>query len=618
MQFKKKKSFINNKPYLKKVVTTVSPISSSPALSPISSSTSTASSTINNNKKYIADTIMTTTTTTTTTTALADSISVASSTATPRIMNTTKLSMRASSGGSNNNKNDTGNIFTTALTVRNANAAAYNNKKKTGTTTQSSPQTKRARTTADDDNEENNGTSSGSDIIPIERRPLPSARELSKVLCRIIDDETYTENDSEIALETLHIWSLKQNVAFGNHFADVGGLQQVLFFVEDHIDDPKCIVPAFWLMETLCKPLQGASATIYESKALSNMRIKIGKCIVDIGGVHLMLRTFQYHALPSHTSTSTNTNTNTTKGNNKKKNSSTKRSTSLSSSSFGVVGSTTTTTPDDDDDDDDVESGMWKAFKHMLKTNHTIADDVFMNPCSAAFTSGDPTMLCMSSNNNQGSSIITDIDNDNDNMNHISYQKIDTSRHSMEVLALLIPHVIGVDKTAPGKILTTLCDAIPILIEELMKVKVTGGRNNFTKSTTTSNTTSSSTSSSKDGVSAFTNNKPEKVYESLIASVLKCLVSTTAVASKETFTNNSTSKGKQIVSVTNNIMRSFPNHHGMNRDGCFVLQKVCKHLSKIERKRLGVVASLGNVVASDSIDQDVKDIADEILEEQFR
>ena len=56
----------------------------------------------------------------------------------------------------------------------------------------------------------------------------------------------------------------------------------------------------------------------------------------------------------------------------------------------------------------------------------------------------------------------------------------------------------------------------------------------------------------------------------------------------------------------------------MNRDGCLILQRVCRHLPKSERKRLGVMASLGSDVASESIDQDVKDVADEILEEQFK
>ena len=129
----------------------------------------------------------------------------------------------------------------------------------------------------------------------------------------------------------------------------------------------------------------------------------------------------------------------------------------------------------------------------------------------------------------------------------------------------------------------TLCDAIPILLAEHKA-----------------------------------NPGDRKEREALIASVMKCLVATCAVASKETFLDSNNAKSKQIVLCTNNVMKAFPSHKGMNRDGCLVLQRVCKHLPKSERKRLGVVASLGSVVASESIDQDVKDIADEILEEQFK
>ena len=108
------------------------------------------------------------------------------------------------------------------------------------------------------------------------------------------------------------------------------------------------------------------------------------------------------------------------------------------------------------------------------------------------------------------------------------------------------------------------------------------------------------------------------MYELLIASVMKALVAITAVTAKETLIHSHCAKAKAVVRVTNLIMKSFPRHHGMNRDGCLVLQRVCLHLSKSERKRLGVVASLGAVVASEAIDQDVKDIADRILEEQFQ
>jgi hypothetical protein len=310
-------------------------------------------------------------------------------------------------------------------------------------------------------------------------------------------------------------------------------------------------MPAFWLMETLCRPLQGASATIYESKALSNMRAKIGKCIVDVGGVHLMLRTFQYHALPSKSATTG----------------------SDGSSSSHLRKSLTSTGGDSDKENSGGDFGVWKGFKLMLKQNYGITEEIMANPCTAL---SDP-MLCIGPEANLQ---VADIDDD------LVILKVDTSRHSMDVLALLIPHVVGVDKTAPGKILQTLCDAIPILINEM---------------------------GSKSG-----DEKVHKVYEQLLASVLKCLVSTSAVASKDTFTGTQCQKAKLVVGVTNKIMKEFPSHQGMNRDGCIVLQKVCRHLPKADRKRLGVVAALGTIVASESIDQDVKDIADEILEEQFK
>merc|ERR1712238_524849 len=287
----------------------------------------------------------------------------------------------------------------------------------------------------------------------------------------------------------------------------------------------------------------GASATIYESKALSNMRTKIGKCIVDVGGVHLMLRTFQYHALP-HKSLTSNTSMKT----------------------GGSIEDPPTAANSGDTTNNGAESGMWKAFKTMMKTNQALADDIVMNPCTIV-----DTMMCLDS----GNSHLVNID-DSDDVN-----------------------LFGLDKTAPGKILQTLCDAVPLLLSEMQK------QSSVTMLTAAAN----------DGK---TPTKVEQVYEELVASVLKCLVCTTAVASKETFTNSQLAKSKQIVSVTNTVMRTFPRHHGMNRDGCLILQRVCRHLPKSERKRLGVVASLGSVVASESIDQDVKDIADEILEEQFK
>ena len=519
---------------------------------------------------------------------LADAISVGSSTATPRIMNTTKLAARHRRKPPTSHPAYTSSTaLTTVVGGTPARGAAL---PKTPTTAAVGGALVPASSSSAKDSTE---TSSSSAIVPIERKPLPSARELSKVLCRIVDDEAYTERDAEIALETLHHWAWKQNVAFGNHFADVGGLQQVLFFVEDHLRDCQCILPAFWLMETLCRPLQGASATIYESKALSTMRTKIGKCIVEVGGVHLMLRTFQYHGLPDAAAAAAADSNNKRGG--------------------GGGKQTTTTTPGTSEE----TRGMWNSFKTLLNVQNEIRDEFIRNPCHAM--TFHPS-LCGSTDvhNNH----VTD-DADDDEACVRKLLALDTARHALEVLTLLTPHVIGVDKTAPAKIIQTLCDAIPILVAEIMHTKASGNNKGTPSSNNTnakSNTTTSNrnTSSSSPSSKSSSNSKVEKMYELLIASVMKALVAITAVTAKETLIHSHCAKAKAVVRVTNLIMKSFPRHHGMNRDGCLVLQRVCLHLSKSERKRLGVVASLGAVVASEAIDQDVKDIADRILEEQFQ
>ena len=357
------------------------------------------------------------------------------------------------------------------------------------------------------------------DISPTEEKklqetidePLPSARELSRVLCRIVDTEVYSDHDSEIALFQLKNWASKQNVSFGNHLADIGGLQQVLFFIEDNMNDCACIDPALMLMETLCKPLHGASHTMYESKALSMMRTKIGKCIVAVNGVDLMLQTFQRHPLEQGR------------------------------------GSTTEHSIQDPD-------GGGEASCHM---------EVISNPCGFFdFRKTDQ------------------VDHRQLKKQRIT-ERLNTARHSLEVLVLLIPHAVGVHKDAPTKILETLCEGVPILL--------------------------------KDDDTRYS-----KSFRALIAALMTCLVATSAIASKDTLAGPKLQRAKTVVSVTNLVMRNFPRHHGINRDGCFLFQRICRHLPKSERKRLGVVASLGSILASESIDQDVKDIADEILEEQFQ
>lgn len=75
---------------------------------------------------------------------------------------------------------------------------------------------------------------------------------------------------------------------------------------------------------------------------------------------------------------------------------------------------------------------------------------------------------------------------------------------------------------------------------------------------------------------------------------------------------------KEITRLTVGWMRQHPDHNGCIKNGCLLLQGVCPNLSKADRKRLGVVAVLGNVLASDTLDMDVKEAADVILEKQIK
>mmetsp|Transcript_26598 Transcript_26598/g.73160 ORF Transcript_26598/g.73160 Transcript_26598/m.73160 type:complete len:397 (+) Transcript_26598:103-1293(+) len=340
------------------------------------------------------------------------------------------------------------------------------------------------------------------DTLPLELRPLPSARELARVLCRIVDDEAYTEAQAKVALETMRHWASKQTVAFGNHFADVGGLQQVLFFVEDHMNDSESVIPALLLLETLCRS-QGV-----EPKALSSTRTKIGKCIVEVSGVELMIKTFKHHSLPF---------------------------TQISPELVPSASSSSSS------------SGLWSA----------IVGDRFPN-CAM--------MIC-------GEETETSAPGESEML-----RSMETARRALEVLALLIPHAIGIDQKTPGTVLEGVCEALLDLLK----------------------------------------NKPVRYIshtEALVTAMGNCLVAACTVAPNETWKKGA---AKQVVTAVNLSMKVFPRHHRINRNGCLVLRKVCKHLPKNERKRLGVVAALGNILASDSMDDEIRDIADEILEEQFQ
>lgn len=158
----------------------------------------------------------------------------------------------------------------------------------------------------------------------------------------------------------------------------------------------------------------------------------------------------------------------------------------------------------------------------------------------------------------------------------------------MKVLTQIVPSAAGVVPDKSAAILSTLVDAIP-------KLMITETKNSDCAT---------------------------KEKEALIASAMACLVSAVKLSKDTILRNNeinhNNTVSKQVIDVTIKLMREYPHHPQIVCDGCIVLQCVCLFLKKSERKRYGVVAALGAVVASNNMDKRVKELADVILEEQFK
>jgi hypothetical protein len=352
--------------------------------------------------------------------------------------------------------------------------------------------------------------------------PLPTARQLAKVLCRIVDDEAYTRNDASVALQRLHQWALKQDVKFGNNLVSIGVVQLVLFFVEDHMQDAKAISSALLLLEALTTPLDE-----YESKAISNIRAKVSHNIVEGGGIELLLKAFAFHGLPEQKDTALEQKL--------------------------VL----------DKDIHKEQDSLWNTLSSMLKCDEN--NDPLTMACGV-LAGSDPRF----SRNFFGGS---------------PKRATDTAVLCMKVLTQVVPHSAGAIPDRSAAILTTVVDIIP-------KLKVDG-----------SNKTPSFA---------------KQEQEALVSSVMSCLVSSVKLANEKVLNQNKAT-AKQTVEVTVQIMREYPSHPQIVCDGCLILKGVCPHLTKTERKRYGVVAALGAVVASNTMmDRKVKEIADAILEEQFQ
>ncbi|KAG7341576.1 hypothetical protein IV203_023529 [Nitzschia inconspicua] len=367
--------------------------------------------------------------------------------------------------------------------------------------------------------------------------PLPSARQLSKVMCRVVDNDAYTKSDAMVALKRLHDWALKQDVNFGNALVGIGGIQHVLFFIEDHQTDAKTISSALLLLKALTTPVDE-----YESMAMTNTRQKISQSLVDGQGIELLLKTFQCHAMPERRL-----------------------------SNDPPAGSTAMKELHEGHD------SLWNSFSSIWNCEN---GDIVMDENAHPTASIDYLVMHTCGAFGGTNSAMSD----GRSMFSPSREAIDTAILCMNVVSNIIPSSAGLTPDKSSAVLSTLLDAIPLL------------------------------------VASSSNSLPKPEKESLVGSIMACLVSTVNLAQNTILKNsNNNAMSKQVIDVTVKMMREFPHHSQIVCDGCLVLQGVCHHLQKSERKRYGVIAALGAVVASDDvIDKKVKEIADAILEEQFK
>jgi hypothetical protein len=354
--------------------------------------------------------------------------------------------------------------------------------------------------------------------------PLPTPRQLSKVMCRIVDDEAYTKSDCLLALQRLHQWAVKQDIQYGNALVEVGCIQHVIFFVEDHQTDVTTISSALLLLQALTTPLDDN-----ESAAMTNMRLKVSQTIVDGQGIELLLRAFEYHGLPDHS---------------------------------------------DWTDARKVKESFWNTFSNMWNCDHGKVTDENANPLASV-----DTMVI------NACGVLSGRDNTLVGSRSSSDSATKTAILCMQILAKIVPCAAGAVPDKSEAILSTLVDAIPKLV--------------------------------KSGKGTNSLNKQDQ--QALIASIMSCLVSAVKHSEKVLKNTSNNTMSKQVIDITVKMMREFPQHAQIVCDGCLVLQGVCPHLKKTERKKYGVVAALGAVVASDNMmDKKVKEIADAILEEQFK
>jgi hypothetical protein len=125
---------------------------------------------------------------------------------------------------------------------------------------------------------------------------LPSHKELSKELCKIVATEHYSGEESLLALERLSKWAHTQDSTLLKHFLTYGGVVKVVDFLNEQIenanDRAKASYRPGYLMEAIHKAADVICNVCFVGKHGINEDIAVvnATVVVKYGGIETLLR----------------------------------------------------------------------------------------------------------------------------------------------------------------------------------------------------------------------------------------------------------------------------------------------------------------------------------------
>ena len=127
-----------------------------------------------------------------------------------------------------------------------------------------------------------------------EKVDLPSHRELSKTLCKIVATEHYSGRESLMALEILSKWAHTQDSDLLKHLLTYGGVVKVVDFLDEQIDNVGLHAPSRmgFLFEAIHKAADVICNVCFVGKQGINEDIAVvnATVVVKYGGIESLLR----------------------------------------------------------------------------------------------------------------------------------------------------------------------------------------------------------------------------------------------------------------------------------------------------------------------------------------